>query len=211
MGATSYSAAVGKARAAAKSQPAGADVHTEGGGTAGRRRRKTFSELIAETTRGVDGEGKNPGAPAGQQPQKLKVGDDPVSKDAKTFDHFVKAEGIDAEHGLVFGFGIVCTENGVDYFDVQEDNIPEKSMLKAAADFAATARPGNEMHTGPDSGQHVFLFPLTAEIAKALGITTKKTGLLLGYKPTPEVLAKFKSGEYTGFSIEGVRIKDLEV
>lgn len=133
-----------------------------------------------------------------------------MAKDDKTFDHFVKAEGIDAEHGLVFGFGIVCTEDGKPYVDVQHDHIPEDSMLKAAADFAATARPGNEMHAGPDSGQHVFLFPLTGDIAKALGITTKKTGLLLGYKPTPAVLAKFKSGEYTGFSIEGVRITDLE-
>ena len=82
-------------------------------------------------------------------------------------------------------------------------------MLKAAADFAAGARPGKEMHSGPDVGQHVFLFPMTGEIAKALGIETKKTGLLIGYKPPADMLAKFKSGEFTGFSIGGY-VEDSE-
>lgn len=181
----------------------GANSHTEGGGTNGRRRRTTFSELIADLTRGVDGEGNNTGAPAGQQKTKIKVGGDPVTK---TFDHFVKAEGIDKKHGLVFGWAMVCKEDGVDYWDVQENHIPEDSMLEALTDFAEGARVAKEMHTGEPQAQYLFLFPLTADIAKAFGITTKRTGAIIGYKPPPDVLARFESGELSGFSIGGRHI-----
>lgn len=123
---------------------------------------------------------------------------------------------VDEALGLVFGWAIICKENGEDYFDLNVDragplkgkrvpeNIPEDVMLKAALDFAAeTERPGNEMHVGQAKGTHVFIFPLTTEIAKALDIETKRTGLLIAYQPPPDVLAKYASGEYTGFSIEG--------
>jgi hypothetical protein len=49
----------------------------------------------------------------------------------------------------------------------------------------------------------VFAFPLTTEIAKSLGITTKQTGLLIAMRPSESVLSKFKDGTYTGFSIGG--------
>lgn len=123
---------------------------------------------------------------------------------------------VDEQLGLVFGWAIVCTDKGEPYYDLNVDrdgafkgqrvpeHISETVMLKAALDFAEQAeRPGNIMHVGPDSGAHVFLFPLTGDIAKALGIQTEKTGLLVAYKPEPEVLEKFKSGEFTGFSIQG--------
>lgn len=125
---------------------------------------------------------------------------------------------IDESLGLVFGWAIVCKHNGQDYYDLNVDyagqyagervpeHIPESVMMKAAAEFMETARPGNEMHDGPDKGTYAFAFPLTTDIAKAMGITTSKTGLMVAYKPPPEVLAKFKSGEYKGFSIEGKRL-----
>jgi len=120
---------------------------------------------------------------------------------------------VDEELGLVFGYAIVCKEDGRDYFDLNVDretgekvpeHIPEETMLKAAAEFMDSAtRPGNEMHAGPQLGKYVFAFPLTTEIAKALGIKAKKTGLLVAYKAPADVLQKFKDGTYTGFSIEG--------
>lgn len=122
---------------------------------------------------------------------------------------------IDEEHGLVFGWAIVCKENGEDYYDLNVDrsgphkgeripeHIPEATMLKVTTEFMQTSRPGNEMHQGPDRGQFVFAFPLTTDIAKALEIQTPRTGLLVAYKPPPDVLAKFKNGTYRGFSIEG--------
>ncbi len=125
---------------------------------------------------------------------------------------------VDESLGLVFGWAIVCKVGGQDYFDLNVDHagqhagqrvpehIPEAVMMKAACEFMQTARPGNEMHEGPDKGSYVFAFPMTTEIAKAMGIQTDKTGLMVAYKPPPEVLAKFKSGEYRGFSIEGRRL-----
>lgn len=158
------------------------------------------------------------GRPDDQMPTKVKVGGDIVTKDAMDYTHFAKAEKI--EHGVVFGWAIICKEAGVDYYDLNRDpytgqpkpdHIPEHSMLDAACDFAKDARPGNDMHAGPEAGQYLFLFPMTTDIAKALGITTPKTGLLVGYKPPPDILAKFESGEYTGFSIEGARVTDKEI
>lgn len=126
---------------------------------------------------------------------------------------------VDDGLGLVFGWAVVSTENGEPYYDLNVDrdgtykgqkipeNIPEDEMLKMALDFSEnTDCPGNDMHEGPNVGKHVFLFPMTADIAKALDIETKKTGLLICYKPPPDILAKFKSGEYTGFSIEGIHV-----
>lgn len=130
----------------------------------------------------------------------------------------IKADMVNTELGLVMGWAIVCKEDGEDYYDLNIDwegdyagqrvpeHIPESTMLKGALDFALQpVRPGNEMHAGPETGSFPFVWPMTAEIAKAMGITCKRSGLMVGYYPAPEVLAKFKSGAYTGFSIEGFR------
>ena len=124
---------------------------------------------------------------------------------------------VDAELGLVFGFGIVSMENGEPYFDKQGDHIPEESMLEAAADFMLNSRVSGDMHQKDEDGgaqvdgQVVFAFPLTTEVAKAFDITTPRTGLMVAIKPSPDVLSKFKDGTYTGFSIGGTRIEDEEV
>lgn len=124
---------------------------------------------------------------------------------------------VDETHGLVFGFAVVCTEKGKDYYDLQGDHIPDDAMLKAALGFAASDRVSGDMHAWDEDGTPIadgkalFLFPMTAEIAKALDITTKRTGLLVGMKPSKSVLQKFKNGDYTGFSIGGRRIKSEEV
>lgn len=123
---------------------------------------------------------------------------------------FIKAEvvKVSEELGLVFGMAIVCKVDGEDYYDLQGDHIPEDAMLKAVTDFMQHSRVSKEMHRGDQDGKVVFAFPLTQEIADAMGITTKRTGLLVGMKPSPAVLAKYKSGEYQGFSIGGQRMVD---
>lgn len=136
---------------------------------------------------------------------------------------FQKLE-VSEELGLVFGFAIVCKIDGEDYYDLNVDvdedegtfervpeHITEDAMLNASTDFAKSARPGNEMHDGPETGTYVHTFPLTTDIAEKLGITTKMTGLLVAYAPDPEVLKKFKDGTYKGFSIEGSRVKFEDV
>jgi hypothetical protein len=115
------------------------------------------------------------------------------------------------ELGLVFGFAIVCKRGGADYWDVQGDHIPEDAMLKAAADFMENSRLAKEMHAGDGAGTVVFAFPMTSEIASALNIQTEDTGLLIAMKPEPDMLAKFKAGDLTGFSIGGSRGEDEEV
>lgn len=123
---------------------------------------------------------------------------------------------VDSRLGIVMGWGIICKQYGEDYYDLNIDregthkgkrvpeHVPEDVMFKAAIDFAEEAEmPGNEMHKGPAAGRYLSIFPLTTEVAKAFGIVTKTTGLMLMYKAPPEVLAKFESGDYSGFSIEG--------
>lgn len=110
--------------------------------------------------------------------------------------------------GLVMGWGIICKEWGEAYFDVQKDHIPEEAMLKSACEFMKSARMASDMHSGESVGTIVFAWPMTAEIAKAFGFTTPKTGLMVAMRPNPELLEKFRNGEYTGFSIGGKRIKD---
>lgn len=127
---------------------------------------------------------------------------------------------VDSNLGLVFGWAIVCKIAGEPYFDLNIDrdtgkrvpeHIPENAMLKASTDFMLNSRVGNEMHDGPDTGTYVFAWPLTEEIAKAMGIQTNQTGLMIAYKPTPEVLKKFQDGTYRGFSIEGSRVHSTEI
>lgn len=116
---------------------------------------------------------------------------------------------VDEDLGLVFGWSIICNESGEPYFDQQQDHIPEDAMLKAAADFMSRSRTVKNMHAGEKTGEVVFAWPMTADIAKAMGIQTETTGLMIAIKPNdPETLQKFKDSVWTGFSIGGSRIKD---
>jgi hypothetical protein len=115
----------------------------------------------------------------------------------------VEVTKVQEDLGIVMGFAIVCKEDGEEYFDTQGDHIPEDAMLKASADFMKHSRMADDMHDENPIGDVVFAFPLTDDIAKAFDITTKKTGLIIGIKPSEEILNKFKSGEYRGFSIGG--------
>jgi Putative phage serine protease XkdF len=129
-------------------------------------------------------------------------------------DHIFSARvcKVDEGHGLVFGYAIVCKKDGQDYYDLQDDHIPEDAMLDAAVGFMAGERTAKEMHDGDAIGSIVFAMPLTTDIAKAFGIETRTTGLMIAMKPSdPAVLAKFKDGTYTGFSMGGSRVTDEHV
>lgn len=128
--------------------------------------------------------------------------------------HTVEIMKVDESLGIAYGFAIVCKEVGEDgvskeYYDLQGDHITESAMIEAAAEFALHSRVGKEGHAGDKVADIVFMFPLTEEYAKQLGITSKRYGLLIGYKPhDAAVLASLREGEYTGFSIGGTRIQD---
>ncbi len=119
---------------------------------------------------------------------------------------------VDAELGIVFGYAIVCKMDGEEYFDTQGDHIPEQSMLEATADFMSGERLTKVMHDGDAMGQVVFGFPLTNEIAKALNIEVSRTGFIVGMQPDDaDILEKYRTGEFTGFSIGGQRIRETVV
>ena len=125
------------------------------------------------------------------------------------FNTSIKFVKVDQELGLIFGFAIICKQNGEAYFDTQGDHIPENAMLEAATDFMKNSRVSKEMHEGDKVGEVLFAFPLTEDIAKAFEIQTQTTGLMVAVRPeNDEIIEKFKSGEYTGFSIGGTRIQD---
>ncbi len=129
----------------------------------------------------------------------------------KRFELRAEVTKVDEDLGLVMGFAIVCAEDGEPYFDLQGDHIPEDSMLKAALDFMQHSQVVKEMHDGEQAGTVVFAWPMTEDIAKAFDIQTSKTGLMIAVKAEPDMLEKFQLGEYTGFSIGGLRLEDEEV
>ena len=126
-----------------------------------------------------------------------------------------KLAKVDDALGLVFGYAIICTEDGEPYYDLQDEHFPEDVMLKSALDFVQNAGVAGEMHVRNADGEIVgrgttpFLFPLTTDLAKALEIKTSTTGLLIAMKPDAAMLAKFKSGQLTGFSVGGMYSKEL--
>ncbi len=128
------------------------------------------------------------------------------------FDIRAKVLKVDDKLGLVMGFAIICTEDGEPYFDLQDDHVPEDAMLKAALDFMENSQVAKEMHGDEQRGTIVFAWPMTADIAKAFGMLTRQTGLMIALRPSDdEMLKKFQMGELTGFSIGGDRIEDEEV
>lgn len=130
----------------------------------------------------------------------------------ETFSIDCSVAKVDDELGIVFGYAIICKNEGEEYFDSQGDHVTETAMLEATADFMAGDRVAKLMHLGEQCGQVVFGFPLTEEIGKALEIDLVKTGFVVGMKPEDrEILSKFKSGELTGFSIGGRRITETVI
>ena len=115
---------------------------------------------------------------------------------------------VNEELGLVFGFGIICKEcdeEGCmkDYYDLDNQHIPENVMIKGTTEFMLSDRINNNQHTSNDVGVVVHSFPLTEDIAKSMGIDSAHYGWMVGVKPDADTLEKFRNGEYKGFSIEG--------
>ena len=130
--------------------------------------------------------------------------------DDKKFLKFQVAK-VDAELGIIFGWGIICTEKGQPYFDLQDEHIPEGTMLKAVTDFMLNSRKADQMHDENVIGEVVHSMPLTADVAKAFRIQCPKSGWMLVVKPDDASFQKFKDGTYTGFSIGGYEIRSSEV
>jgi hypothetical protein len=126
-----------------------------------------------------------------------------LSDAADRFDIYVKASGADEELGIIFGFAIITKEKGVPYLDLQGNTIGDQAMTRAAVDFMKNSRMAGQQHERMDAGQVVFSFPLAEDIAKAMGITSDRYGLMVGIAPDAEMMKAYKAGKFTGFSIGG--------
>lgn len=110
----------------------------------------------------------------------------------------------DAKQRIVFGFAVVSKVNGEDYYDSQNHHITEAAVMKAAERFADSARRGEEQHSGKQIGDLPLVMPVTTETAQALGMSTERTGLLVGFRVRDdEAWAKFEKGAFGGLSIRG--------
>jgi hypothetical protein len=116
----------------------------------------------------------------------------------------VKLTKVNDSLGLVFGWAIISKIDGVAHFDTQGHHIPEDVMLKGTSEYMQNDRIAKEMHVGGEKGKVVFAFPVTEDIAEAMGIRSDQTGLMIAMKPDNEpMLQKFRDGTYSGFSIGG--------
>ena len=146
-----------------------------------------------------------------QRRRAVAKSEEPVDRSFRIAGRDAKVVKVDSDLGLVIGWAVICTEHGEDYFDKQGDHVEENALVEAVADFMENSRVAKEMHRGRSRGNVVFAFPLTADIAKSLGIETSITGLLVGMRPDKDMLEKYRSGELTGFSIGGGRLLEHEV
>jgi hypothetical protein len=111
---------------------------------------------------------------------------------------------VDIARKIAYGWANVITENGVPVEDHQGDVILPGELVKFTTDFMLDARIGKTNHAGDQTHVVVHSFPLTYELAKALGIETEAEGWLVGvYIEDPDTLAKVESGELPAFSIGG--------
>lgn len=110
------------------------------------------------------------------------------------------------ELGLAFFWAFTTTEkDGSDHYDLHGDQVlADNDMIKAAAAFMEKGGAADEMHDSEQTGRVVFAMPMTPEIAKAYGVETKTSGLMVALRPSPDAMAKLKDGTYTAVSIAGL-------
>lgn len=80
---------------------------------------------------------------------------------------------------LLFGWAIVCTVDGVDYYDSYKTHIPEDEMYQAAVAYFTKSREGRHNHEGPLTGTVEYSLPLTNHVASMFGLKSRKTGWLI--------------------------------
>lgn len=113
------------------------------------------------------------------------------------------------EQRLVFGWASVCSVNGVQVIDKQDDIIPVDELETAAYDFVLYSREQGDMHNKRDAGKLVESLMFTPE-KEALGIIAKNEagevihGWWVGFRVNSDPLWEaHKRGERPEFSIGG--------
>lgn len=110
--------------------------------------------------------------------------------------------------GVVIGMSIVTSVDGVPYSDLQGDEVQESDLLKTVVEFMESGAPTDTQHNREQDGRVVLSWVFDKETNEAMGVTSRKHGWATGLKVSPETFAKFKSGELSGFSIDGVGTRE---
>lgn len=106
---------------------------------------------------------------------------------------------------IAFGWASVVSVGGADIVDLQDDVLDMASLEDSVYAYMAETRATGEMHKEFGIGRVVESFMATTEKLAALGMTSEKTGWLVGVKvDDPAVWAKVADGTYAGFSIGGL-------
>ncbi len=113
------------------------------------------------------------------------------------------------EARLIYGWANKITKDGETVYDLQGDSISPEELLTATTEFMKSAdRHSLNMHQGEPIGKVVHSFPLTYDIAKALGLETKDEGWLVGVHVTDDKTWEMvKSGDLAAFSIGGSALR----
>lgn len=126
---------------------------------------------------------------------------------------------IDEDQRMVYGWASVITKDGEPVVDLQDDIIEPHELENATTEFMMDVRHAMAMHERDENGEIqdgmikglvVHSFPLTDEIAKALGISSDYEGWIVGVKVADdEVWKSIKDGTFSGFSIGAAAIREL--
>nr|WMC95380.1 XkdF-like putative serine protease domain-containing protein [Aminobacter aminovorans] len=114
------------------------------------------------------------------------------------------------EQRICYGWASVATEKGVPVVDLQGDVLDPAELELASSAFMADVRAAklNHDNNGP-IGEVLHSLPLTAEIAKALGISCDREGWIVGIKIHNEaVWQAVKSGRLSMLSIGATAIRE---
>jgi len=110
----------------------------------------------------------------------------------------------------IFGWASVVEVNGEPVVDLQGDAITADEMEKAGYEYVMKSRKGGDMHLRDNwspiqKSEMIESFIVTDDKREAMGLPSDiPTGWWVGFQVRdPEVWAKVKSGERTGFSIHG--------
>lgn len=115
---------------------------------------------------------------------------------------------MDEELGVVIGMSIVTSVDGVPYSDLQGDAVQEQDLLKTVVGFMEQGAPTDTQHNRETDGRVVLSWVFDQETNDALEVKSRKFGWATGLKVSKETFAKFKSGEFTGFSIDGEGVRE---
>jgi hypothetical protein len=108
-----------------------------------------------------------------------------------------------AERMQVWGWASVCSKDGVQVTDLQQDRIAPDELEKAVTSFMLKGGGVGDMHERGNAGRVIESVVITPEKAAAMGVDASICGWWVGVQCTPEAWQLVKSGARPGFSIQG--------